>query len=201
MLPDYFIIFDCEFTAWENSLKYNWTRNNEEPEIISCSALKIENKNNNFKILDSFDYYIKPIINPKLSNYIIKLTGITQEIINNEGVDFAFFIEQFYNFSNNLNNKVYKLKLYSYGHDYNEIKRNLYLNNINKDSKYFEWEKNFFDIRIILNKYLDTSKYTSGTLYKYFLKDTDLNKDIKVHNSNFDTYSIYITLEYLLNSK
>ena len=78
---------------------------------------KINYKNNNLIIIDKFDYYIKPIINPILSIQTIHNTNITQEIINNCGSSFNKFIEDFYNFSNNINQKVYKFPLYSYNNN------------------------------------------------------------------------------------
>ena len=68
-----YILFDTEFTAWKNSQKENWSNPNEYREIIQISAFKI----NNNRIIDTLNIYVKPKINKKLSNYIIKLTGIT----------------------------------------------------------------------------------------------------------------------------
>ena len=68
MLPEYFILFDAKFTC-ENNIY----------EIINLHALKINYKNNNLIIIDKFDYYIKPIINPILSIQTIHNTNITKQ--------------------------------------------------------------------------------------------------------------------------
>ena len=60
----------------------------------------------------------------------------------------------------------------------------------------------FLDIKFILKKYnIDTNKYTLSTLYQHFSnKNTLFNKYIQVNIPNFDTYSLYITLQYLLSN-
>tara|TARA_Y100000741_G_scaffold364546_1_gene355938 strand:- start:1938 stop:2525 length:588 start_codon:yes stop_codon:yes gene_type:complete len=194
MLPEYFILFDVKFTCNENieDKKYIY-------EIINLYALKINYKNNNLIIIDKFDYYIKPIINPILSIQTIHNTNITQETINNYGSNFNKFIEDFYNFSNNINQKVYKLPLYSYNNDFLLIKNNLILNNFDKSSKYYIWENMFYDIKIIFKKYnINTDYYTSSTLYEYFI-DNKSDKNIKIQTSNFNTYSLFIALQYLFS--
>lgn len=79
MIPSNFILFDTEFTAWQGSQERNWSLCWEYKELISISALKVENKNNKLIIVDKFTCYIKPRKNVLLSDYIINLTGITQQ--------------------------------------------------------------------------------------------------------------------------
>ena len=185
-----FILFDTEFTAWNGSQLRNWSLYWEHKELISISALKIKQTKNKLEIIDKFTCYIQPRINKQLSNYIIDLTGITQQKIDIQGVDFKIAIKKFYKFSENL-------QLYSYGNDYKIIQENLDLYKIPPDSKYRLWINSFFDICPIFQCYgINTSKYTSGTIYKHFDLKT-LNK-IKIHNSEWDTYSLYITLQYVL---
>ena len=38
-LPDTFIIFDTEFTAWEGSMERKWSGENEYKELIQISTL------------------------------------------------------------------------------------------------------------------------------------------------------------------
>ena len=194
MLPEYFILFDSKVTN-NNILHIN------KCEIIYLYALKIHCVNNKLNIIDKFDYYIIPIIYPILSIYTINNTHVTQEHISNNGHTFQKFIEDFYIFSNNINKQNYKLQLYSYGNHYNIIKFNLILNNIhNKSSKYYIWQNMFFDIKFIFIKYnIDTDKYTSSTLYKYFIENKSNTQNIQVQSHNFETYSLFIALQYLLS--
>lgn len=196
MLPEYFILFDSKFTNY-----YNTIDTTNKHEIINLYALKINYKNNKLYIIDNFDYYIKPIINPDLSTYTINNTKITQDIIDDYACSFNKFIEDFYYFSNNINHKSYKLFLYSYNNDFLYIKNNLILNNIHNSSKFYTWQNMFLDIKIIFNKYnIDTNKYTTSTLYQYFDNNNLLNNNILVNSHNFDTYSLYIALQYLLSN-
>lgn len=191
MIPNFFILFDSEYTAWEGSQKRNWSLSWEHRELISISALKIKKINNKLKIIDKCTYFIKPRISNQLSDYIINLTGITQYKINTEGIDLICALEKFYTFSENL-------PLYSYGNDYCVIHENLDLYKIDCDSKYRLWMSKFFDIRIIFENYgINTKKYTSGTVYKHFFIKP-IHK-IKNHNPEWDTYSMYITLDYIYN--
>lgn len=191
-LEEEFIIFDTEFTAWNGSQKRKWCFEWEHKELISISALKVKYVSNELLIIDKFNCLIKPIINPKLSDYIINLTGITQKNIDMKGINFKEFIKKFYEFSNNLN-------LYSYGNDYVEIEENLNLNLI-KTKKYYDWKNKFFDICVFLKKKsIDTTKYTCGTVYKHF--NIKPEKEIKVHDAEWDTYSLYLTIKYIILNK
>ena len=49
-LPDTFIIFDTEFTAWEGSMQRGWSGQNEHREIVQISAIRIKKKKNNIAI-------------------------------------------------------------------------------------------------------------------------------------------------------
>lgn len=57
----------------------------------------------------------------------------------------------------------------------------------------------FYDIKIIFKKYnINTDYYTSSTLYEYFIDDKS-DKNIKIQTSNFNTYSLFIELQYLFS--
>ena len=190
MNSDTFIIFDTEFTAWEGSQKRNWSLCWEHKELISISALKIKKTKNKLEIIDKLNYYIQPRINKQLSTYIINLTKITQNKIDTMGYDFEIVMEKFYTFSKNL-------ELYSYGNDYSIIQENLDLYKIDIDSKYRTWNNSFLDIRFIFQSYgINTSNYTSGTVYKHF--NLKPKQEIKIHDAEWDTYSLFLTLVYIL---
>ena len=85
--------------------------------------------------------------------------------------------------------------MFSYGNDYDIIKYNLKLNSVNKKSRFYKWEKKFYDIRPIFDCYVDTSKYTSGTIHIAF----KINKKIThVHNALWDCKSIFLSLKNIL---
>ena len=57
-------------------------------------------------------------------------------------------------------------------------------------------------LQIIFQKYnIDTDKYTISTLYQYFIENKSEAQNIQVQSHNFNTYSLFIALEYLLSKK
>ncbi len=67
------IILDLEATCWKGRSMQ------KQNEIIEIGAVKINDKG---EILDEFCEFIKPKLNPKLSDFCIELTTITQEEID-----------------------------------------------------------------------------------------------------------------------
>ncbi len=176
-----YIVFDTEFTSWEGSQENNWSKNGEYMELVQIGALKIEDG----QIIDKFDVYIKPKINPILSDYFINLTGITNQKIEKEGIEFIEALERFYKFTQNL-------RLYSYGNDYGIIKENLKLNKISVNSKFYDlkWKAQFLDFCDLLKgSNIDPTKYSSGTIYQAFNFKLDNHQ---VHNAFHDTYSLFL---------
>ena len=192
LLPEKFIIFDTEYTAWEGSQERNWSGDYEYMELVQIGALKVVKTDTTIKVVKKFNIYVKPKKNPELSEYFINLTGITQNIVDKKGVTFNEAMKQFYNFCKTKNNV--KLPMFSYGNDYNIIKYNLKLNSVNKKSRFYKWEKKFYDIRPIFDSYVDTSKYTSGTIHMAF---GITKKNIAIHNALWDCISIFLSLKTL----
>lgn len=80
-------ILDLEFTCWEGSLGRNWSGPDEWREVVDVGCL----------IVDGADFVpgprgysklVRPVRSPRVSAYFENLTGITQERIDAEGVDF-----------------------------------------------------------------------------------------------------------------
>lgn len=69
---DYFLVLDFEATCE----KSNQTMNYYQQEIVEFPVHKVNS--NNFQTEDVFHSFVKPIINPQLSNYCSSLTGISQ---------------------------------------------------------------------------------------------------------------------------
>ena len=192
-LPKTFVIFDTEFTAWLGSQQRNWSLPTEEKELVQIGALKIKKLKTTIKIIEKFNIYIKPTINPELSSYFINLTNIDQATIDTQGVSFKEAMKLFYQFSKDKDGK--KIDLYSYGNDYDIIYENLKLNKYPKKSKFYTWEKNFVDIKNLFEPYVDVEKYSSGKLYKAFKLRP---QKVEVHNSLWDSISLFISLKHIL---
>lgn len=91
------LIFDTEFTAWSGSVARGWKGPGEHKEIVQIGAIVIDAKG--FAEKASFSVLIRPVINPVLSDYFCKLTGISNEQLQQHGVDFAEGIARFQAFA------------------------------------------------------------------------------------------------------
>ena len=104
-----YIIFDLEATCWEHRGKI------ENMEIIEIGAVKLESAS--FNIIDEFQSFVKPINNPVLSDFCIKLTSITQQQIDTA----KNFNEVFPNFINWIGGENFQIC--SWGeYDLNQLK-------------------------------------------------------------------------------
>lgn len=202
-----FVIFDTEFTAWENSIKTNWNDQKEPMELIQIGMIKFQNipKNTtslNELIIDSKEILTKQTLVHKLSQYIQDLTGISQERIDKEGISLRKALEDFKEFCGDS-------IVFSYGHDREIMWANLkYIKDKDFVNEYSHFlNESFFDIRDLFGYYgIDTYKYSSGTVHKAIGIDKnkvpfekqnifDLSTGIDVHNALWDVSSIARTLE------
>lgn len=93
-LPKEIIILDFEWTAWEGSARRWWTGPEENRELVQMAAIAVETQSN-FAEQSVFQAFLKPRLNPTLPEYFIDLTGISQEKIDREGIDFPEALRKF----------------------------------------------------------------------------------------------------------
>jgi inhibitor of KinA sporulation pathway (predicted exonuclease) len=91
------VVFDLEFTAWEGSVAHRWSRPGEFTELVQIGALLVDARS--FAVEREMDLLVKPRLNPVLSDYLVKLTGITNEELAARGVDFADAYRAFLDFA------------------------------------------------------------------------------------------------------
>ncbi|MCO6432180.1 MAG: exonuclease domain-containing protein [Deltaproteobacteria bacterium] len=181
------IIYDTEYTAWEGSAERNWSLPWEHRELIQIGAVKMD-LHPIARVVESFTVIIRPGINCKLSSYIMKLTGITQKMVDKEGVDFADAIVSFYNFAS-----AGSLPLLSYGDDFEIIIRNARL----YGAPLPDFTSGAYDIRPLFEDCgIDTSRYSSGTVHQSF----SIPFGGAAHDALNDATSVALTLEQLVNS-
>lgn len=89
--PSEFILFDFEYTAWEESQARSWSDPGEHREIIQIGAVRVGAA---LIEMDSFLVYVRPEKNPVLSTFISNLTGITQNDIRRKGIPFLDGLEK-----------------------------------------------------------------------------------------------------------
>ncbi|NWH08320.1 MAG: exonuclease domain-containing protein [Alphaproteobacteria bacterium] len=93
---DDLVIFDTEFTAWEGSVARGWSGPGEHREIVQIGAIRLCYPH--LEEQESFEILIRPRINSVLSDYFVALTGITNERLTQEAVDFADAAKRFLKF-------------------------------------------------------------------------------------------------------
>src|SRR3979490_303236 len=89
-------IFDLEYTAWECSMARHWLTPGEFKEVVQIGAVKLDA--DRFAIPPEFEILVRPRVNPHLSAYFEKLTGITNETVARQSEDFAVAYTRFLEF-------------------------------------------------------------------------------------------------------
>jgi inhibitor of KinA sporulation pathway (predicted exonuclease) len=87
------VVFDLEWTAWEGSLARNWSGPGEYREIIQIGAVQLDATS--FDLLAVLDRLVQPVRNPVLSDYIMKLSGLTNARMQAEGVSLKSALAEF----------------------------------------------------------------------------------------------------------
>ena len=185
-LPPKIVILDLECTTWEGALKRNWSGPNEHREVVQCGAVVVETKN--FTELKSFDRYVKPKVNPILSDYFVELTHITQEEVDQNGVDFETFLSEFQQWCGDL-------ELYCFGSvdassllDLDILKDNCKLLGLK-----FPFEENrFHNVNLIFDEHGYKVKQSGSAPEAFGLKLTS-----RPHNALNDVQGIIIGLKEL----
>src|SRR4051812_30259295 len=90
-------VFDLEYTAWECSMARQWLTPGEFKEVVQIGAVRLDGKT--LAVLGEFDLLVKPRINPHLSPYFEKLTGISSAEVAVRGTDFAEAYARFADFA------------------------------------------------------------------------------------------------------
>lgn len=90
-------IFDLEYTAWECSMARAWLTPGEFREVVQIGAAKLDA--DSFAVKAEFEVLVQPRFNPRLSPYFENLTGITNQQVADEGVDFRTAYERFLGFA------------------------------------------------------------------------------------------------------
>lgn len=155
-LPPKIIVFDTEYTSWEGAQERRWSGPNEYREIVQIGAVRV--RTNTFQELDSFSAFVRPVRNPKLSDFLINLTGISQEIIDSKGSDFSSAIAKFLKWTA-------REELYAFGHDGNVLEENAKLLGVGFPFKM----SRFHDIKELFTAHgIPADDYMSSTIVRAF---------------------------------
>ena len=194
-MSEQFIIYDTEYASWQGFLTAP-EQEKKKAEIVQIAALKVNLKD--LSVADKINIFIKPHFAPKLTDYFINLTGLTDELLDKEGISFPEAYKKFKQFVGNLP---------CYAHAWNADDRIA-------DGKVIRYNMEMFglkdnqepDYRNIaqwfMQKYqekgLDIKSQCSGEIVKLLHLEEQL-KDLGLdtHNAFFDVNSILIGLRYL----
>ena len=91
-------VLDLEYTAWPGSGARRWSEPWEHREVIQIGAVRLD-AGAGFAELESFADLVRPERNPRLSDYITELTGITDAMIVAEGIAFTEALALFTDFA------------------------------------------------------------------------------------------------------
>ena len=136
------VIYDIECTTWSGTRERCWSERNEYREIIRIGAISVDL--DSLQEIEALDIFVKPSVNPILSDYCVKLTDITDDQIQAEGMELHEAIHTFGDF-------VEKRNVFSYGSDIVTILENLGLNNIPFNARTLQSNR-----PIVINEYHQT---------------------------------------------
>lgn len=149
------VIYDLEFTTWPGALEREWSEKGELREIIRIGAISIDL--DRLQEIEALDVIVKPSVNPILSNYCTKLTGITDGQIQAEGLELYEALQKFVDFVGGKN-------IFSYGDDILVILENLGLNNIAFNARTLQSHRS-----IIINEYNQTDSCFESNVVEVIL--------------------------------
>jgi inhibitor of KinA sporulation pathway (predicted exonuclease) len=90
------IFYDTEFTTWEGAMENGWSLPGQYRELVQIGALRFDLET----LTEGEEFLIlaRPRKNPVLSDYFIDLTGITNEDVAANGLDFPDAFSRFMDF-------------------------------------------------------------------------------------------------------
>jgi inhibitor of KinA sporulation pathway (predicted exonuclease) len=90
------VFYDTEFTTWEGAMERDWNGPNEYRELVQIGAVRFDL--DTLEELGEFLVLVQPKKNPVLSDFFVTLTGITNEEVAAEGMDFPAAYGKFQTF-------------------------------------------------------------------------------------------------------
>ena len=161
------VIYDLEWTTWLGTLEREWSERDEYREIIRIGAISIDLYS--LQEIEVLDVIVKPSINPILSDYCVKLTDITDEQIQAEGIELHEAIHKFVDF-------VRRRNIFHYGNDILIILENLWLNNITFNARTLQSDR-----PIVINEYNQTDSCLESNVVEVTLYGLNrLNTQVRI---------------------
>lgn len=171
-----YVVFDLEFNQ---GFDYNLNKtvpNDKCPfEIIQIGAIKL---NSNFKIIDTFNRYVKPQVYTKIHPFISKMTKITLDTVKYAN-EFEYVYNEFINFIGND-----KITFCTWGgSDLKEFFRNINYYNLEENN----FPKEFINIQKYASNFFNNPSGKSIGL-ENAIKLIDIKQDRSYHDALNDAY-------------
>jgi len=166
-----FAILDLEWTSWQGSVQRGWSADFEEREIVEIGIVKIKNTPELHEI-NRLGIITKPTINPELSDYFHQLTGISQQHIDEKGIEFSDAMSQLHGFIGTDCDPVY-----TFGTDSDVLRYNCQIKNIDYPFNPYLFQ----NIRPLFARLLNVKEHTlvSGRLPE----DMGFNSPHRIHRA------------------
>lgn len=189
-----FIIFDTEFTSWEGcheNGRLDW----QKEEIVQIAAVKVDEKT--LIVVEELNLYVKPTINPVLSDYFINLTGLTNELIEEQGISFEQAYSEFKQFSKGLSCYSYNAGSEKSLADGDIMRKNLSFNDMKDENEpHYVNIANWFR-KVFAESGLDMGNVNSGGIAKKLgVQNMLQDSGIDEHNALYDVYSLLAGVRY-----
>ena len=183
-----FIVTDSEYTTFPGALESDWTAEEwMHKEIVQIAAAKVDLRKD-FNDVVVFETLVIPKINPNLSDLFIQLTGVTQERLDAEGIDFVRAAKDFADFCENG-----ALPIVCTNGD-----TKVWLENCDIHGIDYPFDKEFLRLRPFLEAAgIDMNVNSSGTLH--VLTDHPLEGG-QVHNARHDVISMGRYIRHVLEN-
>lgn len=149
------VIYDLEYTTWSGALERSWSEKDEYRVIIRIGAISIDL--DGLQEIEALDVFVKPSVNPILSDYCVKLTDITDEQTKADGIELHEALHRLANF-------VGKRNIFAGGFDILITLENLGLNNIMYNAKTLKSHR-----PIVINEYNQTDSCCESNVVEVIL--------------------------------
>ncbi|QNJ13038.1 exonuclease family protein [Synechococcus sp. A18-46.1] len=180
-----YVLFDTEYTSWEGSLEFDWSRAGEYKEIVQIAGIKILDFDT-FSGSVLFNRYILPSKNPILSSYFQELTGISQDFLERHAISLTLAVHEFHKFCQGS-------KVFSWGDDFSIIKNNLNLQNVSNPLQ----ASNFQDLKSVYSSNGFAVEGVSSAESSAIFEESSFFEPGKKHDALSDALSIAASLNKL----
>lgn len=190
-----FVIFDTEYIA-DKGMKEEGFCGWQNREVIQIAALKVDN---NLQVVDKLNIYITPKLHKKIPQYFVDLTGIDDEIMLKNGMNFEDAYKVFKSF-------VDEDVCYSHGWNFDKendsdgvvMREMLKIYNV-IDEKQPDYKNIAYWFRDkYIEKGIKVEMQSSGEIATILGEEDELKQlCLQVHNAYYDVCSILIGLRKL----